>query len=116
MDGVRINMDYHGRWQPEIASFLITFGAECRNNIEFSEWSNELLFAVLDRQTELALKTMEKEQNNIDLGSILNDLGEPMHDHIKLDNLITKVEKIRINRRLKNRIVARLRSALSSSN
>src|SRR5688572_5499786 len=60
--------------QNEITDFLLTFGQECRNNAEYSEWSNELLFKTLDNQTELTLKTIEKEEKKIEIKEILEDL------------------------------------------
>jgi hypothetical protein len=47
--------------QKEIKDFLLTFGKECEANVEYSEWSNELLFDVLEKQTELTLSTIQKE-------------------------------------------------------
>lgn len=43
--------------------FFLTFGEECINNAEYSEWSNELLFDILQlypAQIIIFLKTMKK--------------------------------------------------------
>lgn len=53
--------------QKELTDFLLTFGLECRNNVEFSEWSNELLFRILEKQTELTVKTIEREEKKREL-------------------------------------------------
>lgn len=100
----------------DVKDFLLTFGKECRNNVEFSEFSNEVLFLVLDKQTELILKTIEKEEKQIELDEILDDLSSPISDMIVVKNLIPRVEKVKINTRLKNLIVDRLRTAESSTN
>ena len=97
--------------QKQIADFLFTFGKECRNNVEYSEWSNELLFSLLDKQTELTLKTIEKEEKKIEKDEILNDLSEPIHDMIDLKELIAKIDKVKMNGRLKNEIIEKLKSA-----
>jgi len=97
--------------QKEIADFLLTFGKECRNNVEYSEWSNELLFSLLDKQTELALKTIEKEEKNIEKDEILDNLSEPIHDTVDLKDLIAKIDKVKISVRLKNEIIERLKTA-----
>lgn len=100
----------------EIKGFLLTFGKECQNNVEFSEFSNEVLFLVLDEQTDLTLKTIEKEEKQVEFNEILDDLSSPISDMIVVKNLILKVEKVKINSRLKKLIVDRLRTAESSTN
>jgi hypothetical protein len=87
--------------QKEITNFLLTFGQECRNNVEYSEWSNELLFSLLDKQTDLTIKTIEKEEKKIEIQEILDDLSEPIHDMMNIKNIITRVEKVKINKELK---------------
>ena len=100
----------------DVRDFLLTFGNECQNNVEFSEFSNEVLFLVLDKQTILTLETIEKEEKQIELDEILSDLSSPISDMIVVKNLIPKVEKAKINDRLKKQIVDRLRTAESSTN
>lgn len=97
--------------QKEITDFLLTFGQECRNNVEFSEWSNELLFKILDKQTELTLKTIEKEEKRIDKEIILEDLEEPISYTPDFKKLITKIEGIKMNDSLKKEIIKRLKTA-----
>ncbi len=97
--------------QREVSNFLLTFGRECRNNVEYSEFSNEVLFDLIDRQTELVLKTMEKEKNEIELNVILENLGTPINDAIDVKTILTKVERVKMNGRLKDKIVERLKSA-----
>jgi hypothetical protein len=98
--------------QREISDFLLTFGQECRNNVEYSEFSNEVLFNLMDKQTEVALKTMEKVENRIELNVILEDLGIPINDQIDVKTILAKVEKVRISGTIKGKIVERLKSAI----
>ena len=100
----------------DIKDFLMTFGKECRNNAEFSEFSNEVLFLVLDKQIELTLRTIEKEENQIELDQILEDLSSPISDMIVVKTLIPRVEKVKINNNLKKLIIERLRIAEDSLN
>jgi hypothetical protein len=53
--------------QNDVSDFLMTFGKECQNNAEFSEFSNEVLFLVFDRQTELVFKTMTTEERKFEM-------------------------------------------------
>ena len=95
----------------EIADFLLTFGQVCRDNAEYSEWSNELLFKLLDKQTELTVKTIEKEEKRLEMATILNDLSEPIGDASDIKILIAKIERVDINDRLKREIIRNLKTA-----
>jgi hypothetical protein len=111
-----ISMDIGELNRDEIRNFLLTFGKECRNNVEYSEWSNELLFSLLDKQTELTLRTIEKERNNIEIEEILGELGSPVHDGIEVTELMARVEKLKFDEMLKKEIMERLRAAHESMN
>ncbi len=102
--------------QDEIRDFLLTFGQECKNNVEYSEWSNELLFSLLDKQTELTLKTIEKEERKIEMNEILNVLNDPINDLIDIKEILVKVDNVKMNKRFKNRIIEQLKSAESKMN
>ena len=102
--------------QNEIRDFLLTFGKECRNNAEFSEWSNELLFSVLDKQTELTLRTFEREEKRLEMNELLADLSSPINDMINIKTLIPKVDQVKINERLKKQIIDNLKTADEKSN
>jgi hypothetical protein len=101
--------------QKEITDFLLTFGQECRNNVEYSEWSNELLFLVLDKQTDLTVRTIEKEEKRLELEVILDDLSEPLLDP-NIRGLITKVDIVKIKKELKDKIIASLKTADGKAN
>lgn len=97
--------------QYEIRVFLLTFGKECRDNAEFSEWSNELLFSLLDKQTELTLRAMEKEEKRIEIDEILENLNSPVSDSVSAMSLILKVDLVEINEQLKKQIIENLKKA-----
>jgi hypothetical protein len=97
--------------QKQISDFLLTFGQECRNNAEYSEWSNELLFKLLDKQTELTVRTIEKEEKKIEKEIILDDLSEPISYTPNFKTLIDKIEKVKMNDNLKKEIIQSLKTA-----
>jgi hypothetical protein len=99
--------------QKEIMDFLLTFGKECGNNVEYSEWSNELLFDVLEKQTELTLATFQKEKNNIELEEILDVISSPLLDE-NIDKLIEKVKGAKVDAKLKQTILDKLTIAKDS--
>jgi hypothetical protein len=100
----------------EIVDFLLTFGEECKNNVEYSEWSNELLFELLEKQTELTVKTIAHQTQRIELAAILENLEGPIHDRFDLKTIIAKVEKVKFNPEMKNEIINRLKIANSKNN
>jgi hypothetical protein len=101
--------------QKEMTDFLLTFGEECRNNAEYSEWSNELLFSSLDKQTELTIKTIEKEEKRIEIKEIFDDLSSPTLDS-NIKDIISKIEKVKIRKELKDKIIERLKTADGKTN
>jgi len=99
----------------EMVDFLLTFGEECQNNVEYSEWSNELLFELLDKQTELIVKTIAHQTKVIELAAILENLEEPIHDRFNLKAIIDKVEKVKFDPDVKKKIINRLKIAESKT-
>lgn len=96
---------------PEVSDFLMTFGPECRQNVEYTEFSNEVLFLVLDKQMDLTLEMLEGDQQQLDLEEILYNLSAPLTDAVSMSSLLQRVEKAGISKSLKERIVAALREA-----
>jgi hypothetical protein len=97
--------------QEEMVDFLLTFGEECQTNVEYSEWSNELLFEMLEKQTELLVKTIAHQTKRIELAAILRNLEEPLHDRFNVKAIIAKVEKIKFDPDVKKEIIDRLKIA-----
>ncbi|WP_337330366.1 hypothetical protein [Chryseolinea sp. T2] len=98
--------------EQEIGDFLSTFGEECRNNVEFTEWSNELLFDVMEMQTQLTLTTIEQDKR-IDLGEILEVIASPLLDE-DIDTLIAKVRSTNVEPKLKQKVLEKLTIAKNS--
>ena len=97
----------------QIMNFLLTFDEECHKNVEYSEWSNELLFEMLDQQTELTVKTIAHETKTMERMTVLKNLEDPVHDRFSIKLIITKVEKVKFNQNVKGDIISRLKIAES---
>jgi hypothetical protein len=97
--------------QEEIKKFLLTLGTSCRQNVEFSEWSNEILFSLFDKQTGLTMRTIEAMEESIEVQEILNELTSPVSDAIAVRRIITKVERVKISSGLKKEILESLNAA-----
>jgi len=101
-DSLRCNINILGKLydtmdNPEskdILNFLFTFDESCNNHIEYSQFSNELLFELLVEHTESLIVLLSNENINIDL--ILKELSTPINDKFKIEYLLKKVENIDI--------------------
>jgi hypothetical protein len=91
--------------------FLKTFGVECKNNVEFSEFSNETLFKVIQNEPELFIKVIEKNQDQIDFGIIVSELKSPLHDLIDLELTINKIADTKTSPSLKSQMILAINSA-----
>lgn len=102
--------------QKDVSDFLMTFGKECQNNVEFSEFSNEVLFLVFDRQTEVVLKTMTGEEKKFEMDVILDELGSPINDMVDIKKLLIKIDQVKTDSGLKKKVIEKLKIADENSN
>jgi len=95
-----------------VTDFLSTFHESCKNNVEYSEWSNELLFKLINRKPEMFLEIIS---NNSTLSReyLLDELTSPLHDQIDLNHTIDLINRIDIsnNEEWKFRIIESLEIA-----
>ena len=75
----------------ELNNFFETFDESCKTNIEYSEFSNELLFKVLQKYPNRAIQIL-KNNKNIKRKYILKELQNPVHDGFNISNIIKKIE------------------------
>lgn len=101
----QINANMSKLTSSEIRMFLAVFDVSCKNNVEFSEFSNELLFRALEMHTKKVLLILEKEYPEIQLKSILSELESPVTDAADLTDLIQKVEKVKASEQLKKQVI-----------
>jgi hypothetical protein len=78
----------------DIGNFLATFHYSCKTNFEFSKWSNELLFKVLNRYPNETLGILTKN-NALDRSKILEEIESPINDGIAIEELIETLNSIR---------------------
>jgi len=86
----------------DITFFLMTFHEKCNNNIEYMEYSNEMLFAVLNKYPKEVIEIM-KENKEIDKAFIFNVLSNPINDKIDIVALKNKLKIL--NDSLANKII-----------
>ncbi len=67
----------------DVMKFICTFDSTCRNNAEFSEFSNETLFLVINSNVNLLNKVLH-ELGWEYISIIKKELEDPVHDEIDL--------------------------------
>lgn len=83
--------------------FLCTIDSNCRNNVEFSQFSNAVLFLLLEKEPNIALEILSEYE--FQLGYILEMLSQPIHDGINLEAIRSKLLEINTNTELRDTII-----------
>lgn len=89
----------------DIRNFLMTFDPRCDSHADFSEWSNEILFDVLNAYPKEVLEVLQKEQSRLDMGEILSELSSPVTDKVNVRELINKIDQIKGLKEIKNKVI-----------
>lgn len=74
-----------------VAEFLASFHRKCANNVEFSKWSNELLFEVAKNKPDFLLQILNKN-DSLDKDLIKSKFENPIHDGFDITDIIEKIE------------------------
>lgn len=88
---LRIEQNISSLSQKDILKFINNISVDCKNNIEFIEYYNEVLFELLEKYPEVFCNCVElsdKTQKEL----IYEELKEPVNDGINLDNIKKIVE------------------------
>ena len=91
--------------------FFLTFNDTCSNNIEYSEWSNELLFDYLSKYPKNFIEVLSLDEK-YKLNVIYKNLESPINDNYDLENIYKKIEIINTQSPIKKEILKRIKIAL----
>ena len=100
--------------ESQLLLFLKSFDSTCQTNVEYSQFSNETLFEVLQSQTELIINCIEKYHSQIQYDIIISKLSNPIHDGFDLVKIKEKVEQIDEETKTKRNILESLDKAIGS--
>jgi hypothetical protein len=89
-----------------IEDFLCTFADSCEINVEYSEWSNEVLYELLENEPEMVINVLESGENKISK-TVLNEIENPVYD-FDLQKIYEKVSAIKNQGSLKGEILKSL--------
>lgn len=85
-----------------VEEFLTSFDKSCESNVEFSQWSNEILFKVIENSPEIYFAVYQNLDND-DKEHLLKELRNPIHDGIDLNKISERIKTINIPVKLKNK-------------
>jgi len=86
--------------QAKISEFLVNIG-ECRSNVEYRKKSNQLLFEVLDKQTQTTVNAMQQERSKLDMEAIANAISSFQVVFTEIDALIDKVKQTKCDEEIR---------------
>ncbi|MBW1299039.1 hypothetical protein [Aquimarina litoralis] len=71
--------------------FIVGMRTDCDNNIEYSQWNNELIFRVLQENPKMFIaflsRLSRKIKSNQTTDFVLEELKSPTHDGIEINKL-----------------------------
>ena len=94
-----------------VRDFLCTFDKTCINNVEYSEWSNETLFLVLDKDPLLFFQVVATGQ--VDEGLLLSEIENPIND-IDIQVIYDKIKETTVSADLKTKYLNALLTAANN--
>jgi len=96
----------------QIFRFLKTIGIDCENNAEFSEYSNERLFKIMELNPDNFLKVIDAYNADLEFGEIIKQINSPINDGIDLKGIYKKIKKSQIASELKDRILKSIKYSI----
>ncbi|MCB0633425.1 MAG: hypothetical protein R2824_03000 [Saprospiraceae bacterium] len=96
-----------------VLQFLTTFHKPCKSNTEYSEWANELLFGIIQRQPVLLIQVLA-EHPDLEEDYILMELATPVHDNVDLDLILKKLKALDVpnDKNWKQRLIFSIENAM----
>lgn len=91
-----------------VDEFLCAFDKSCDANVEFSQWSNEMLFNVIKNSAHLyfeVLKNLSEEKKTL----LLKEIETPIQE-MDLNKVSDKIKSVNISKELKNKYLTALKN------
>jgi len=83
--------------------FLCTIDEKCKSHAEFSQFSNAVLFLLLEKEPELTIELLSKYKFQLDY--ILEMISQPVNDGIDLNKVANELMKVNKNIELRDSII-----------
>lgn len=98
----------------QVLALFCTMDNSCAENVEFSEFSGELIFQVFNHKPEFSLRALEKSSNS-SADAVIKRLENPINDILDLNLIYSKVSSIAAHKKSKKRVLEALQLALNKS-
>ena len=86
-----------------VEEFLCTFDDSCGANIEFSQWSNEMFYKLLDIDPNLVFRVLESGQaDNMEI--LLDEIENPIHE-FNFENIYAKISNVETTLEFKEKLM-----------
>lgn len=108
----KINSNIQNLTENDIHLFLCSLSKACTANVEFSEFSNEVLFKVIEVNTEDFINALGGN-NDIEREFIYNELSYPILDY-DLEQIMRNVNEINQHDDVKFKVLEALKNASSN--
>jgi hypothetical protein len=97
----------------EIINFLFTFDGCCINNVEYTEFSNEILYSLLCHKKAYLLVKVLSENNELPLNNIKRSIENPISERIDINKAYKNIRAVKGYRSMKNSILKSINIAIS---
>ncbi len=83
--------------EEQVRLFLCTFSPLCEDKAEFREFSNEVLFKLCETNAKLFFKVLIKEQKDLHIEIILEELANPINDLIDIRKIKKNIHELNVS-------------------
>jgi uncharacterized protein (DUF1778 family) len=77
--------------------FIVNMRLDCSQNVEYSEWNNDLIFKMLERNPKMFIAFLSryarKTNSNEKTDFVLKELRNPIHDGIELNSISQRLNQ-----------------------
>jgi len=99
--------------QSDIELFLATFHLRCINNIEYQEWSNELLYFVMENYPSETVQLIRRNKG-IHFDIILKTIERPVDKDIDIVKTTNSVKNNNSNSEIRDKMLSSLNRAMNN--
>lgn len=93
-----------------IGKYYRTFDTSCIRDPEYTEWSNPVLFELMEKRTEAAIKVLSGA-NAFTQWLVLRELENPINKNVNLDLIAKKISELKEQTRMTKRVLVSLKKS-----
>jgi hypothetical protein len=105
---IDFDQNFNNLTNDQVFSFWDTFDRTCELNVEYSQYSNELMFRFLSSYPELFLGSLEQISTDSKLEYIIRTLKYPVSDEYNTEILVSSLNSIEGYSYVRGRIIRAL--------